>query len=393
MKSVRIAFLLLVFAFLSCRKPYLPPQTSTPNSYLVVEGVIQSGSDSTFIKISKTVKLTDTTANNPVTGATVTVEGEKSGTYTLHDDNGNGQYVSAGLHLSSTQKYRLRINAGSSSYLSDYVEVKPTPAIDSVGYNVQNGNVNLYVNTHDPSNSTRYYRWEYEETWQFHSKYASAFVLDIAAGGVVPRRADQMIYTCFAHSSSSHIVLNSSEKLAKDEIYQSPLIQIPLTSEKVEMEYSILVKQYAVTKEAFTFYQNIQRTSEQLGDIFSSQPTEISGNIHCITNPAEPVVGYVTVGTVQSKRIFVYHEDLPGDVQPIYPYDCQENSALFVGPGGHNQVAEIIAPNPDVYVPTTGIYQSGVVGPIGFKYSTPECVDCTLRGNVKPPAFWRNRTN
>ncbi len=389
MKSFRIVFFLLIITSLSCRKPYLPPQTSTSSSYLVVEGVIQSGGDSTMIKISKTVKLNDTTAKNPVTGATVTVEGEKSGTYSLHDDNGNGQYVSAGLNLSSAQKYRLRINTGSSSYLSDYVEVKPTPAIDSVGYNVQNNKVNLYVNTHDPSNKTRYYRWEYEETWQFHSKYASGWIIDPVAGGIVPRTIDQQIYTCYAHNNSSHIVLNSTEKLAKDVVYQSPLIQIPLTSERVETEYSILVRQYAVTQDAYKFYQNIQRTSEQLGDIFSAQPTEISGNIHCLTNPAEPVVGYVSVGTVQSKRIFVHHENLPGNVQPIYPYDCQENSALFVGPGGHNQVAEIVVANPNVYVPTSALYKSGVIGPIGFNYSTPECVDCTLRGGKNPPAWWK----
>ena len=253
---------------------------------------------------------------------------------------------------------------------------------------MQNGRVNLYVNTHDPSNKTRYYRWEYEETWQFHSKYGSGWRIDPVAGGIVPRTIDQQIYTCYAHTNSSHIVLNSSDKLAKDEIYQSPLIQIPLTSERVETEYSILVRQYAVTQDAYKFYQNIQRTSEQLGDIFSAQPTEISGNIHCLTNPSEPVVGYISVGTVQSKRIFVHHEDLPGDVQPIYPYDCQEIPALFVGPGGNNQVADIVA-NPGVYVPTTALYQSGVVGPIGYKYSTPECVDCTLRGGKKPPAWWR----
>src|SRR6185312_11980238 len=114
------------------------------------------------------------------------------------------------------------------------------------------------------------------ETWQFHSKYGSAWVLNATATGIIGRTIDQQIYTCFAHNNSTHIVLNSSEKLAKDVIYQSPLIQIPLTSERVETEYSILVRQYAVTQDAYKFYQNIQRTSEQLGDIFSAQPTEIS---------------------------------------------------------------------------------------------------------------------
>ena len=388
MKNFCVVFLLLAFAFLSCKKPYIPPQTSTSNSYLVVEGIINSGNDSTIIKISKTVKLTSQTTNNPVTGATVAIEGEKSGSYPLYDNTSTGQYASPGLNLSSVQRYRLRINAGSSSYLSDYVEVKPTPAIDSVGFNVQNGNVNLYVNTHDPSNNTRYYRWDYEETWRFHSKYASAWVYDPSVNGIVPRTQDNMVYFCFDHDNSSHIVLNSTEKLAKDVVYQSILIQIPLTSEKVELEYSILVKQYALTKDAFDFYQNIEKNSEQLGSIFSSQPTEISGNIHCLSNPAEPVIGYITVSTVQSKRIFVHHEDLPGNVQPIYPYDCQQDTAFYHGPHDIDQVAAILYPNPDALIPTNAVYK-GSPAPIGFLYSSPECADCTIRGKVQVPAWWQ----
>ena len=148
------------------------------------------------------------------------------------------------------------------------------------------------------------------------------------------------------------------------------------------------MKQYALTKDAFDFYQNIEKNSEQLGSIFSSQPTEISGNIHCLSNPAEPVIGYITVSTVQSKRIFVHHEDLPGNVQPIYPYDCQQDTAFYHGPHDIDQVAAILYPNPDALIPTNAVYK-GSPAPIGFLYSSPECADCTIRGKVQVPAWWQ----
>ncbi len=112
--------------------------------------------------------------------------------------------------------------------------IKPTPPIDSINYAVKNGILNLYVNTHDPSNSTRYYRWDYSETWIFHSKYESDYVLDTNTDLIVERTPTQRVYNCFGHDTSTSIVLTSTAKLSQDIIYETPLTAIPLTSEKLE---------------------------------------------------------------------------------------------------------------------------------------------------------------
>jgi len=125
---------MLLLALLSCRKPYDPPAISTPNSYLVVEGVINSGNDSTVIKISRTVKLDSSTTINSVLGAMVSVESSQGNTFPLTDTRANGKYSLAPLSLSPSQKYRLRITIGRDVYLSDFTNIKPTPPIDSVGY-------------------------------------------------------------------------------------------------------------------------------------------------------------------------------------------------------------------------------------------------------------------
>jgi len=50
----RIAYIsLLIFLGIACKKPYNPPAIAATGGYLVVEGVINAGSDSTFIKLSK----------------------------------------------------------------------------------------------------------------------------------------------------------------------------------------------------------------------------------------------------------------------------------------------------------------------------------------------------
>lgn len=385
MTRLRNICCVLLLTLVCCKKPYNPPASSTPDSYLVVEGFINSGNDSTVIKISKTVRLTNKTAVNPVLGATVTVEGEHNGVYNLLDNAGNGHYNSyTGLNLSPSQRYRIKIVIGNRQYLSDFVGVKQTPPIDSLGFNVQNGNVNIYVNAHDGTNKTRYYRWDYEETWQFHSKYLSGWMLDITTNSIVRRPTEKSIYDCFGSDVSSHIIVTSTEKLAKDVVYQNSVIQIPLSAEKVETRYSILLKQYAVTQQAFEFYQSLQKNTEQLGSIFDAQPSQLTGNIHCVTDPSEPVVGFITANNVQTKRIYISHSEIP-DVPINYPYDCEADSAKTAG------ALQLLVERPVKYIPTLTIYSKPPPYPpvpIGFLYSTKECVDCTLRGTKQAPSWW-----
>jgi hypothetical protein len=319
-------------------------------------------------------------------GAAVTVEGEKNGVYNLLDNTGNGHYNSySGLNLSPSQRYRVKIVIGNRQYVSDFVEIKQTPPIDSVGFNIQNGNVNVYVNAHDATNKTRYYRWDYEETWQFHSKYQSGWMLDTTINALVPRPPEESIYDCFGSDLSSHIVLTSTEKLASDVVYQNSVTQIPLSAEKVETRYSILLKQYAITQQAFEFYQNLQKNTEQLGSIFDAQPSQLSGNIHCLTDPSELVVGYITANNAQTKRIYISHNQIP-DVPINYPYDCALDTA-------RNAVVQgLLIDRPVNYIPTQLLFSKPPTSPptaIGYLYSSKECIDCTLRGTKQAPPWWQ----
>jgi hypothetical protein len=389
MIKLRNTFYVLILALLCCKKPYNPPPITAKKSYLVVEGVINLSVDSTVIKISRTTQLNDSITYRPVLNATVGVEAEKYPIATqLADINNNGRYWTYDINIPSNQRYRLRIRTQEGEvYLSDWVEPKLTPPIDSIGYSIKDGILNLYVNAHDATNKTRLYKWDYEETWSFHSKYGSSFVLDPSIGQIVPRNSFNQIFICYANDVSTNIVLQSTEKLSKDVVYQGPLTQIPLNSEKIESEYSVLLKQYAINADAFNFFQSMKKNTEQLGSIFDAQPSQISGNIHNVKDPSEPIIGFVTVTNVQTKRVFIAHADLPGNVLPQYPYDCKEDTALLLNKNNFNDVQNILVNPPIDYIPTTAIYASGG-GIIGYLYSTRECVDCTLRGSVVKPYYW-----
>ena len=390
-------FFMLMATMISCKKPYDPPVISSNDSFLVVEGVINSGSDSTFIKLSRTINISGNVNSAAELHAVLTVESDQNAIYSLKETK-NGYYVTSGLNLNNANKYRLRIKtANNEQYLSDFVAVLNSPPIDSVNFTVASNGINVYSNTHDATNNTRYYRWDYQETWIFHSNYSSSFISD---GHTIINRDlnNNEIYSCWATDSSSTIILNSSAKLAKDIISNNPVTFVSSTSEKLGTEYSIMVRQYALTGDAFKFWQNLKKNTEQLGSIFDAEPSQINGNMHCISTPAKTVIGYISVGSTSSQRIFIQSRQLPAWL-PLKTYpDCILDTFLykFVAPGSRDTINQVNsafnflngATNPPPDLPIDAISLPGKP-PIGYTGSTRECVDCTLRGTNKEPVFWK----
>ncbi|HTK18020.1 MAG TPA: DUF4249 domain-containing protein [Mucilaginibacter sp.] len=408
MTNLRSLVFLFVLSLLCCKKPYNPPAITAPGQYLVVEGTINSGSDSSFIKLSRTVNISSKDVTNPELNARVTIEGDQNGTYPL-TEIGNGNYACSGLNLDTTHQYRLRIKtAGNKEYLSNYVKVLDSPPIDSISYDTQGTpqgpGLNIYANTHDQTNRIRYYRWEYQETWEFHSGFQSHY---ISNGDTVLHRdeTNDDIYTCWQGDTSSTIVLGSSAKLAQGVIYKSPILSIASSAEKISVEYSILVKQYALSADAYKFYANLKKNTEQLGSIFDAQPSEISGNIHSVTTPSEPVIGYLCIGKPSSQRIFINKQQLPVwksespyagcellvdyvNELPCCYYSIKNKEGALV-----NQVDIYInylkpGANGYLYIPVSAI-EMPAHPPVGYTAATKECTDCTLRGTNKKPVFWK----
>ena len=187
---------------------------------------------------------------------------------------------------------------------------------------------------------------------------------------------DTTIYKCWNTLNSSTITLGSTEKLNSNIVYL-PVQYIEPHSEKLSILYSINLRQYAISHDEYLFLQKMKKNTEQLGTIFDPQPSEISGNIHCLTDSNETVIGHVEVSQEQVKRIFI-----PNIQVPNWNYD----------PGC---VFFEIANKPDSIkqygvglMPTFAAKTDPFKGIISFYASTPQCVDCTLRGVHQKPDFW-----
>ena len=398
-KLTLFIFSIIGIGMLACKKPFMPAPVTTVTNYLVVEGMINI-SDSTFIKLSRTTPLSSTAVIKPELKATVSIESNQGGSYTLQEV-GNGLYAASSFNLSAANQYRLRIKTSNGSqYVSDFNNTMISPSIDSVTWQAAS-DLKIAVSTHDPNNATHYYRWDYTEEWEFHSNFSSGWISN--GDSILIRQPSQQIWQCYTGDTSHLIALGSSTQLSTDVINKQLLTTIPGDAEKLSLKYSILVKQYALTKDAYDYWTLLQKNTEQLGSIFDSQPSASIGNIHNVNNPAEVVIGFISAGTISSQRIFISKSQLPNWITtPKYAgLACSLDTIYAVNPypklypPWQNQYINYITPQflgfLFMLIPVQALYapSGGPTKPYAWLSSQPICVDCTLRGKVVPPSYWK----
>ncbi|WP_207533970.1 DUF4249 domain-containing protein [Desertivirga arenae] len=375
MKSYIALIIILVIAS-ACRESFSPEVDAHFRNLLVVEGYLNIGDSTTFI-LSRTGDLKDWQGRIPEAGSRIEVQNHQttviSGTTS---EKGDCLLKTTGLNLNET--YRIKITTKDGSvYQTDFLESKVTPEIDSISRRIENDGFKLYVSTHDPSNKARFYSWHFQETWEITTPFFS--LLELKNGRIVGRDRSININRCWQGNGSSAILLSSTERLSEDRVSQAPLTFIKGNSIKLNLLYSILVKQYAHTREGYQYLEDMKKNTEEIGSIFDPQPSELKGNITCVTNPEEQVLGWIGAGTVTEKRIFIHRRER----LPTWSYreeacesrDVPLDSVLIYTTAGY--LIKDYAP----FDPMKG-------PPTHATMTRDKCIDCRLKGsNVKPP-YW-----
>ena len=375
--TIFLSISLVCVLLCDCVQTYVSPYKSPPTGYLVAEGYISANTPTQY-SLTRVIGLPGDSSIPVVTGAIVQVEGSDSSVYAL-PEQGNGIYGDTTLLINPALQYRLRIHTpNGEDYLSDFVQVRVTPPIDSVNwiYSPNNG-VNIYVNTHDPNNATHYYRWTYDQTWQYNSGEISTYVYDPVSNTVSARQPGQFVYTCWKDVPSTTVTLGNTSKLSQDIVYEYPLVNIPNNSWEISILYSIQVTQYALTAGGYQYLTQLLTNTESLGSVFDIQPTQLTGNIHCLNDPGEPVIGYISAGTIQQQRIFIAYNQMP-----YWDYEISCYAADHLVPNAPDSLRDYFE-----YGGFTPIVKT--VG--GYTGNATRCVDCrSLGGSTNKPSYWPN---
>jgi hypothetical protein len=122
----------------------------------------------------------------------------------------------------------------------------------------------------------------------------------------------------------------------------------------------------------------MKKNTEQTGSLFDAQPSQLSGNIHCLTDPNEFVIGYVEITQEQTQRIFIYSSQVSGwKYDPgCYQYEVDNNLDSIALHG-----SELTPTGPSALDAMGGILKF-------YGAADVRCVDCTIGRTNKKPPFW-----
>ena len=230
------------------------------------------------------------------------------------------------------------------------------------------------MSARDVTNKTRYYRWNYEETWEFTSAFRTTleYIGDAKTGTVKENLSLISLYRCWRSANSTLIDLASTTRLSADVVKQQLITRLPSTSKKLKYRYSILLKQYAQSQEEYEYWQLLKKNTQDIGSLYGTLPVQLTGNVHATTGAGQDAIGFVGVYSEAQLRIFIDNAQLPRTWRPQDAIQC--NSFEYKD---FKEIQPLLA--------------SKVLWPImeGSGVALTECVDCRMQGtNVQPP-FWR----
>jgi hypothetical protein len=366
--QILLVYILLFFT--GCITKFVPV-TNEDKELLVVQGLITDQNEKDTIKLSKSLPFGHVNDARPISGSIVTITDSQGGVVQLRETIPGAYVTPPSFHGIVGLLYTLHIFSNNRNYESLPMEMNPVPPIDSLYYEktviakaipdkFYKGidGCQIYLNTHDPENKCRYFRWDFSETWILRLLFPV------------------QNQTCWISDISHSVNIKSTAAFDESTIARYPINYITNTTDRLKTKYSILVNQYSLNEDEYLYWQKIQNVAVNVGGFYDIIPSSVISNIWCIEDPTEKVLGYFSVSAKSSKRLFI-KDNFEGIINRYG--DCITDTIPYVDPPDLNIKVWILEDEPNFYPP--------------FKVLTDKkgCADCTVRGSNVKPDFWEDK--
>jgi hypothetical protein len=182
--------------------------------------------------------------------------------------------------------------------------------------------------------------------------------------------------TCWVTKKSASILLKNASSLEDETVSRFPLLTISNPVDRLLIKYSMLVNQYSLGENEYYYWEKVKNMTEETGGLYDITPASIPSNVYCPDDITRKVLGYFSVSSVSTRRIFI--RDSFSAVNRTYescPY------SIFKGTG------EIIGLNDSLWVIKT--YTDSI--PLQRVLTNKRwCATCLTRGTGDEPSFWHD---
>jgi len=383
LKNVSFVAFFLIFTFiLSCNETYWPKINASDERLVVVDGHI-TNSTPCQIELSYASRIYNV-ANTPITGCEVSLK-DNCGNIENLTESVPGTYASSDSFKGIIgRSYKLIINTPSSqTYESTFERLNTPTSIKSV-YNEIETKYNpnqlyskigyqFYVNTKEAIHDTNYFLWRLKATYEYNVDFKVKYIFDKGILKIFPN--PDSIYKCWHTYTVNKVFTFSTEKLSTPIVDRFPLHFVSTETRQLSIRYSLLVKQYSLTRNAYIFWNELEKLHTSDGVFNVKQPFQVKGNISNINNPNETVLGYFFAAGIEEKRVFF---DKPPLSVPFYYSKCELKHQDF---SAYNDLWMTDPGYWPIYITTS---------PDGARaVPHPACIDCReSAGVIVKPDFW-----
>lgn len=269
--------------------------------------------------------------------------------------------------------------------------------------------IGIFIDASHSNSDSPYFRYIFDETYKIIAPNWTPFEFEIIQeefevlpdGEVrypdvrlVPRAREEMI--CYRTDPSRQIILSNTLGLEEPKLERFLVRFIPRDNPILSHRYSILIQQFGISRESYTFYENLKKFSSSSLVFSQIQPGLLEGNIRHI-NGDNKAVGYFDIATEITQRIYFNYTDFfAGEDLPPYfgTVICDRLLSPPLENPNRDGPPALNCPQPLVPRINLGLVEYLEVNGSpdqceGPYFVTPTiCGDCNVIGSNVAPSFW-----
>ncbi len=306
LKKIYCHSFLFLLLLSSCIKRFEPEIKNPDAVKYIIDGQVNRGDSIQVVKVSTTSSLFKP-MERPVSGCIVKIIDGKGTEYPATDVwNGKYEAVIPENELVPGAIFKVDIQVATGDHIvSDFDEIQDCPVLNSVYYfrkefPTQNPfyftkGIQFYLDFNATNITCRNFRFDVIETWEYTATF--------------PDYAERRV--CWVTSKVRDIFVITTKNQIQNIYTHFPLHFVDnYSSQRLRFGYSLLVSQYSLSDAAWLYWQKLKVNTDEQGGLYESQPMQIKGNMHNLTDPSRDVLGFFGASTKNSRRIFV--SNVPG---------------------------------------------------------------------------------